>query len=324
MRKVIYLHYSVAIFASIKKGLNVDHFALKLFLHLSESLHFGRTGRACHISPSALSRQIQRLEAQVGQQLFERDNRKVTLTPSGALFREYAKSELEEWHHLMEALTDADQELKGEISIYCSVTASLSILPDLLGTFKATHPQVHIRLQTGDAAVAVKQVVEGEVDFAVAALPDHIPSTLDFNIFTHVSLDFIAPNTLWEYSDRVDDLKNGIVWEKIPMILGLQGIARKRADAWFRDKGIKPNIYALVSGNEAIISMVALGCGVGIVPGLVIENSPVRHRVRPMQVSPTPAPYPVGICVQKRRLASRLIQAFWEIAESPPINPGTD
>lgn len=53
---------------------------LKTFLHLAESRHFGRSARAMHVSPSTLSRQIQRLEEDLGQPLFVRDNRTVTLT----------------------------------------------------------------------------------------------------------------------------------------------------------------------------------------------------------------------------------------------------
>ena len=60
---------------------------LKLFLHLAESCHFGRTARAMHVSPSTLSRQIQRLEEDVGHALFLRDNRTVTLTEAGERLR---------------------------------------------------------------------------------------------------------------------------------------------------------------------------------------------------------------------------------------------
>lgn len=56
---------------------------LKLFLHLADSRHFGRSARAMHVSPSTLSRQIQRLEDDLGQALFLRDNRTVTLTDAG-------------------------------------------------------------------------------------------------------------------------------------------------------------------------------------------------------------------------------------------------
>lgn len=292
------------------KGSSLDHYSLKLFLHLSQSLHFGRTGQACNISPSALSRQIQRMEDEVGQRLFERDNRKVTLTPAGRLFREYAREVMEKWQSLLNELAAAEHLLKGEINIYCSVTASLSILPDLLERFRAFYPSVSIRLQTGDAGIALKKAVQGEADVAVAALPQPVPKVLASKVLTQVSLVFVGPKISWEFSDIVE---KQIPWDRIPLILSERGLARKRVDAWFKRKDIAPNIYARVSGNEAILAMVALGCGIGIVPGLVIENSPFRNRVNTLTVTPALPPYDVGICVLKRKMKSRLIQAFWEI-----------
>lgn len=67
---------------------------LKTFLHLAESRHFGRSARAMHVSPSTLSRQIQRLEEDLGQPLFVRDNRTVTLTEAGEELRTFAQQTL--------------------------------------------------------------------------------------------------------------------------------------------------------------------------------------------------------------------------------------
>jgi LysR family positive regulator for ilvC len=61
----------------------MDQKALAMFAHLSQSLHFGKTAQAHHISPSTLSRAIQRLEDEVGYELLHRDNRTVVLTDSG-------------------------------------------------------------------------------------------------------------------------------------------------------------------------------------------------------------------------------------------------
>ena len=290
----------------------MDHYSLKLFLHLAHSLHFGKTGRACHISPSALSRQVQRMEEAVGCRLFERDNRSVALTSAGTVFRAYAKEAVEKWEELLEQLADDQAEVKGEIRIYCSVTASLSILPELLGRFKAAYPEVHIRLQTGDAGVAVKKVHEGEADIAVAAMPNTVPRNLVFKVLTQVSLDFIAPAVAWEYADAVE--ADRICWDEIPMVLSEHGLARQRVNAWFRAKRHTPNVYAQVAGNEAILSMVSLGCGVGVVPRLAIENSPLADRIIRLKVKPALAPYDVGICVRKQRMKSRLVSAFWETA----------
>ena len=62
-----------------------DYHQLRLFTTLAGTLHFGRTARACHVSPSALSRTIQRLEADVGAPLFLRDHHRVALTPAGEI-----------------------------------------------------------------------------------------------------------------------------------------------------------------------------------------------------------------------------------------------
>ena len=73
---------------------------LKMFLHLAESRHFGRSARAMHVSPSTLSRQIQRLEEDLGQPLFVRDNRTVTLTEAGEELRVFAQQTLLQYQQL--------------------------------------------------------------------------------------------------------------------------------------------------------------------------------------------------------------------------------
>jgi len=75
----------------------MDTRSLKLFVTLCDTLHFGRASEACHISPSALSRAIKQLEDSLGVQLFERDNRTVTLTREGIRFQEYAREAMIQW-----------------------------------------------------------------------------------------------------------------------------------------------------------------------------------------------------------------------------------
>src|SRR6516225_453146 len=78
---------------------NMDEYEpLRQFVELTRALNFGRAAHACHISPSTLSRSVQRLEAQLGEPLFEREHHKVTLTPAGDQFRRHALAVLDEWH----------------------------------------------------------------------------------------------------------------------------------------------------------------------------------------------------------------------------------
>ena len=91
----------------------LDYDTFRLFLHLSRTLRFARTSRECHISPSALSRAVQRLEREVGWPLFERDQRRVTLTPEGVRFAAHAREALEGWEELRRRLRGRSETLTG-------------------------------------------------------------------------------------------------------------------------------------------------------------------------------------------------------------------
>ena len=98
------------------------------------------------------------------------------------------------------------------------------------------------------------------------------------------------------------------------MVLSETGLARNRVEKWFKARGIKPVIYAQVTGNEAIVSMVSLGFGVGVVPALVVENSPKQAKVKILEVEQPLVPFEIGICTLARKLSNPLIRAFWDMS----------
>ena len=234
----------------------------------------------------------------------------VTLTAAGVRFAEYAAQAVDLWKEMSEELLEDKTVLKGELSLYCSVTACYSILPEILTKFRRKYPEIHIKLKTGDASMAVSNVQEGKSDIAIAARPDRLASSISFRQITETPLVFIVPSGDWAYAETP---VNELPWDRVPMILPERELARRRIDLWFRKKQIRPNVYAQVSGNEAILAMVNLGCGVGVIPELVFEKRPFEVDVRPIEVTPPLQPYSVGICVQQRRLNSPLIKAFWQI-----------
>ena len=303
-----YTHYYVAISATLLDYI-MDTDSLRVFLHLSRSLHFGRTGKEIHKSASAVSRIVQRLEDELGQPLFERDNRKVKLTPQGELVARYASDTLSHWDDLREILNASEQHLRGNLSVFASVTACQSFLPALLGRFREAHPEVHLRLDTGYAVDALAQLEDSKVDIAVAALPSSVPRHLVSRAVEVTPLIFIAPAAASEVSRRVD--KRQVEWNKVPLVLPAQGLARDAVDRWFRARRIKPNIYGEVMGNEAILALVSTGCGVGVVPRLVLDKSPLRSEVRAVNVEPPLGEFHVGLCAERRSLSNPIVNAFW-------------
>lgn len=289
----------------------MDQKLFSMFVHLSQTLHFGKTAQAFHMSPSTLSRAIQRIEQSVGSELLLRDNRSVVLTEAGKKFQQYAQQQVEQWQVFKQSLDKNQKVLTGKLSIYCSVTAAYSHLPPLLERFRQQHPLVEIMLTTGDASDALEQLQNKSVDFAIAANPEPLPRGVYFQHLATIPLAVIAPTMACKVQQQLQaDILN---WSEIPIILPEHGSARKRFELWYRKKQQgKPNIYATVSGHEALVSMVALGCGVGIVPQVVVENSPVRYKVEYLNDVGEIEPFELGICCLNQTKAQPLLRAFFD------------
>lgn len=276
---------------------------IKVFQHLARSLHFGRTAETHHLSPSALSRTIQRLEHDCGCALFVRNNRSVRLTDAGHKVLQFADKCLQDWQTLKQDLDKNNQVLQGNIRIYCSVTASFSHLPSLLEQFNTNFPQVQTHIQTGDPGLSIDHVLKQDVDAAIAVKTRDFPKELNFSLLDTIPLVMIAPSYL--------SLKNveAIDWSSQPVILPDVGPSKRSVNEWFKKRRIKPNVYASIGGNEAIVSMVALGCGVAIVPDVVVENSFARQKVQRLPLDDI-EPFKLGVCVLARRCMEPIVEAL--------------
>ncbi len=282
---------------------------LKLFLKLAETLHYARTSQVMAISPSALSRTVQRLEDEVGEKLFERDNRSVSLTPAGIHFREYAKDVIDRWNLLRETLQGEADIINGEITLYSSVTGCYEVLPPILKKLRDSYPGVHVNLITGSVNDAFAHATDGTADIVISAEPDHLPNSLEFFPVISTPMVLISPND--DSPLNLDILSGDFDLSTAPMILPNKSLFRKRIDEWFNFKGIKPVVYSEASGNEAIIAMSRLGFGVGIVPKVVVDHTRFTTDVNVVETDMKP--FNVGILIQKRRLNNPVVKAFLSI-----------
>ncbi len=288
---------------------------LEAFCALSANLHFAKAAEAIHVTPPALTRSIQRLEQDLGVELFYRNNRKVELTQAGIRFQIFAEETISQLLELRAELNAQSQAVKGELRVFASVTASYSVLSLLLPAFQQEFPLVEIKLVTGDQAEAIKQVEEGEVELAIAAKPDVMPNSLAFKTLSYSPLRFIMPASGAIAQQVFQALREGKLKPgEFPIIMPDKGLTRKRLEKWFQEQNSKAQVYATVSGHEAIVSMVALGLGIGVVPELVIEHSPMREQIRVIDGAPELKPFQIGLCALERQLALPSLKAFWDNA----------
>jgi LysR family positive regulator for ilvC len=173
-------------------------------------------------------------------------------------------------------------------------------------------PKAEIKLTTGDAASAIEKVRLDEADIALAAHPVNLPANLAFRSIASLPVMLIAPTIPCKVNDLLQ--QDPVCWDKVPLIMPEHGPARGRFDRWLADMAITPLVVAKVDGHEAMVSMVALGTGVALVADAVVVNSPVKDRVRALELSYRFEPFDLGVCMLNKRLHEPLIQAFWQVA----------
>jgi LysR family transcriptional regulator, positive regulator for ilvC len=204
------------------------------------------------------------------------------------------------WHAYREEHPDP-AELTGRLTVFATVTACQALLPDLLAPFRAAHPQVRLDLRTGDAAAALARLDEGEADVAVAGIPARLPEPLVGRTVATTELVFVTAR------ERPDDRLAG------PFVLPHRGLVREAADRWFRARGTTPDLSGEPDGHEGLLTLVALGCGTGVVPRLVLDHSAVRERLTVIPAEPAPEPFTVGLCVRRADLRRPLVAALWSL-----------
>jgi LysR family transcriptional regulator, transcription activator of glutamate synthase operon len=139
---------------------------LQYFVKVAKLQHVTRAAEALHVAQSAVSRQIHRLEEELGVRLFMQKGRNVQLTAVGQLFLRRAESLLTDLDRaVMEIHEFLDPEV-GEIRLGFPHSHGYHLVPRVVAAFRKLHPNVKFRFRQGMSASLIKDVAESEVDLA--------------------------------------------------------------------------------------------------------------------------------------------------------------
>lgn len=152
------------------------HYALAV----ERTLHFKKAAEACNISQSALSTALSEMEKQLGFQIFERDNRKVLVTPLGQQVLEKARA-IELQMDDLQKLAEAHQSpLSTPMTVGVIPTIGPYLLPRVLPELQTQYPRLALDIVEDQSAVLVDQLRRGALDAAILALPYDCNGLLTF------------------------------------------------------------------------------------------------------------------------------------------------
>ncbi|MCP3849812.1 MAG: LysR family transcriptional regulator [Gammaproteobacteria bacterium] len=152
-------------------------------LALEKTLHFRKAAEHCSISQSAFSTALSEMEKQLGFQVFERNNKKVLITPLGQQILDQAHTIQLQMNDLYHLADTHKEPLSTPVSIGVIPTISPFLLPLVLPALHSRYPKLELSVHEEQSHVLVEQVKRGNIDMAILALPFDIEGLLTFKFW---------------------------------------------------------------------------------------------------------------------------------------------
>ena len=140
---------------------------LKYFLATAHEGNMTRAAAACHVSQPALSRQLADLEKELGCELFVRGSRGVSLTNEGMMLRKRAQEIVELADRAEFEIRSDGAQVAGDIWVGAGESRVVSLLAKAAATLLESHPQIRLRLYSGNFDDVTERIERGLLDFGV-------------------------------------------------------------------------------------------------------------------------------------------------------------
>jgi len=142
--------------------------ALRYFMEVAKSGSLSAASASLHVAISAISRQIGKLEEQVGAALFDRAPRGMVLTEAGRLLLVHARRMALESEAVLQSIANLHSSVGNEIRIACSQGLAEDVVPAAIAAFRVAHPGTRFTVEVGVTAEIGRLVADGDVDLAIA------------------------------------------------------------------------------------------------------------------------------------------------------------
>ncbi|OOQ61197.1 LysR family transcriptional regulator [Mucilaginibacter pedocola] len=244
---------------------------IKYFLALARELHFWNTAGKMNITQSALTRQIQSLEAELGIQLFERNKRNVKLTPAGRFLKEKWEVELNELEFFHEHARQIQLGESGTIIIAHPDSISASIMPDMISRIATAFPKLKIELMQVRYEDQTEFLRNYKADLAITRDITTAEDIRSRKIYTD-HLAIVVPDA-HPFRDVSDITTESLASQKF--ILPIKDEGSSYSDIiqqMFRHFDVVPDAYLHSEFGSAITALVRKGLGIAIMPDSYIHH----------------------------------------------------
>ena len=278
---------------------------LDIFLVLAETGSFRRTAAQVHLSQSAVSGVVARLEDALGTRLFDRTTRSVHLTAAGQVFVEQARLLNAQTQEAVQRVQHITQIQSGKVSLAALPSLAATVVPRVMARYAEQHPDIALQLHDTLSGPAFDLVRAGTVDFALtAANPDY--ADLDYTPLSADGFVLLIP-----LNHRLAKGKSALNWLQVAELthisMPLPASVRQYANAAFIEHRIAFQPRYEVEHIATIHAMVKAGLGVAALPELaaafVQQDGVVSRRLTGPDIQ-----RPLGVVTRRHRSLSPAAQ----------------
>jgi DNA-binding transcriptional LysR family regulator len=254
---------------------------LKYFLDVVRLGGVGAAAKANFVTQPAVTLQIQKLEAEVGEKLLDRRGRTVSPTQAGSLLAHHAEEVIGRLEALYSAVTGLKGLERGNLRMGNIDAASVYVLPGIYRSFHRKYPGVKIEIIVGDTARLLEALRAGEVELASAVLPidtsefDTIPIYRDEMVLVahpkhvlarrkNVTLDDVVEAGLIAYPPR--------------------SVTRRQIERVFVEHDLVLNATMEIASPEAIKRLTQAGLGASVLPSPVVAPEIRRGALQAIRI----------------------------------------
>jgi len=239
---------------------------LRHFVAVAEELNFRRASLRLHMSQPPLSVSIQHLEEAVGAQLLDRSRHHVRLTAAGASFLKDARRILVQTQQAAERAQRAAQGREGSLKVSFVPSAALELLPNLFKRFQREYPTVHLQLSADTTARQLEALHKGDVDLAIVVGPLNEPEGLRVTPLQRQRFILAVPREHALAGRKTVRLRD-LAAEPFIAFPASEGPGFYSALLHAcQAAGFHPRVVQQASQMQVILTLVAGGAGVALVP----------------------------------------------------------
>lgn len=289
--------------------MKIDFDGIQAFVVTAELGGFNKAADQLHITQTALTRRVQKLEAYLGLKLLDRTTRQVSLTAVGREFLPQARAIVNDMTSAVGRLKDMSQHAKGHFTLACVPTMAAHMLPDLIRHYADLCPDNRIRLLDAASYEVRESVLNGQAEMGIAINGEPHPELIETPLFDD-PLMFICRDSHPLHTHK------SVSWADMRdadlIVVSSFMATRVFMDYQLAKRGIRLKGNYEVQHHATAINLVAAGVGCAILPSSTLRDGD-RPKVRKIPLIGPVVKRKVTLLRRKNTTLSPAAQAFFEL-----------